>query len=84
MTTWRKLLDERREEVGDDTPIIRFNPEAALDEEFTPSYGGVKGSFFTAWSETHVYFPICYDGMEWVGSAPRNPCDEELEHQGGG
>ena len=38
---------------------------------------------FTAWTETRVFFPIVYDGSEWCGSAPRHPCNEAMEHQGG-
>ena len=41
------------------------------------AFGKKKGS--ANW----VYFPICYDGAEWVGHAPRNPCDIAMEHQGG-
>lgn len=29
-------------------------------------------------------FPICYDGLEWAGSAPRNPNGGAIRHQGGG
>jgi hypothetical protein len=31
---------------------------------------------FTAWGAKYVYFPMEYDGDYWVGSAPRDPCDE--------
>ena len=40
------------------------------------------GDGSTAWTKTRVFFPVCYDGAEWVGSAPRNPSDEVTEHQG--
>ncbi len=46
-------------------------------------HGGEQGQPFTVWTERRVYFPLCYDGAEWVGSAPRDPCDEALRHQGG-
>ena len=55
-----------------------------LDTKFDAGYGGTGGKSFTAWGEKFVYFPICYDGAEWVGSAPRNPCDIQTPHQGGG
>ena len=54
-----------------------------LDREFDTGYGGSEGAQFTAWSENWVFFPICYDGAEWVGRAPRNPCDISMIHQGG-
>lgn len=57
---------------------------ASFDRQFNNSYGGTEGDFFTVWTKTHVYFPLCYDGSEWCGSVPRNPCDTASEHQGGG
>jgi hypothetical protein len=54
-----------------------------LQVEFYGGYGGHNGKSFTAWTDARVYFPVVYDGAEWVGSAPRNPCDEATEHQGG-
>jgi hypothetical protein len=55
-----------------------------LNREFINGFGSTDGTPFTAWGENYVYFPICYDGAEWVGSAPRNPSDEVTEHLGGG
>ena len=60
-----------------------------LDDEqlalmFDCDYGGTRGDSFTAWGKNWVYFPLCYDGSEWVGRAPRNPCDIVMDHQGGG
>jgi hypothetical protein len=55
-----------------------------LDDEFCDGFGGEEGCYFTLWTKDHVYFPCCYDGSEWAGSAPRNPCDEAMAHQGGG
>lgn len=55
-----------------------------LSAEFNTGYGNQKGEPFTAWGEKFVYFPVCYDGAEWVGSAPRNPCEVKTYHQGGG
>ena len=39
---------------------------------------------FTAWGKKWVYFPLYYDGIEWIGHAPRNPCNISMERQGGG
>lgn len=55
-----------------------------LDELFDNGYGAEAGIPFTLWTKEYVYFPICYDGAEWAGSAPRNPNNEKLRHQGGG
>ena len=41
-----------------------------------------KGKSFTAWTKKYVYFPVCYEGVEWVGRAPRSPCDIATKHQG--
>ncbi len=81
MTTWKEQI---KDTAGDDEIIACTLTEEELDRKFDNGYGGEEGAPFTAWSETRVYFPICYDGSEWVGSAPRNPCDEAKKHQGGG
>ncbi len=83
MVTWRKMLDEEIAEHKD-TLIGCTLSGAALDVEFDAGHGGEEGKPFTAWGEKNVYFPICYDGAEWVGYAPRNPCDTAMNHQGGG
>lgn len=56
-----------------------------LLEEFDNGYGTSEGYPFTLWTKTHVYFPVVYDGSEWVESVPRNPPDtpEPKEHVGG-
>ena len=54
-----------------------------LETTFDDDFGGIEGCPFTAWSENWVYFPVQYDGSEWVGSVPRNPCDIKTEHIGG-
>jgi hypothetical protein len=55
-----------------------------IDYDFSDSYGGEEGFSFTAWSKDKVYFPVCYDGAEWISWVPRNPCDIATTHQGGG
>ena len=83
MITWAEILDEVVKITND--PIIEST--LSLDEmntKFDNSYGATEGTEFTAWGKKYVYFPICYDGAEWVGFAPRNPCDIKTEHQGGG
>ncbi len=79
-TNWKELIEDCAE--GD--PII-YNPlsERELLEEFDCGYGGSEGRPFTAWSEAYVYFPVVYDGAEWVGCAPRFPGPEPTKHVGG-
>jgi len=85
-TTWREELTNVLKSNGDSfQDIIHCTlDDAGLDKAFDPGYGGTEGEPFTAWTAGYVYFPLCYDGSEWVGSAPRNPCDIALDHQGGG
>ena len=81
MNSWRELI---KEEAKDDKIIYCTLSEEELDKKFDCDFGWAKGKPFTAWSEKYVYFPIVYDGAEWVGRAPRNPCDEATSHMGGG
>lgn len=81
MTTWRKEINNALPEG--ESIIACTLSEKELDIEFDDSYGGTEGLPFTAWSENCVFFPLCYDGSEWCGLAPRNPCGAKLEHQGG-
>lgn len=85
LSSWRELIQYEREDRGDlDGALVCTLSEPELDVRFDSGYGLPEGKPFTAWTERRVYFPICYDGAESVGSAPRNPCDEATEHQGGG
>jgi hypothetical protein len=80
MTTWRKLLADR---AGDE-PIVAYAPdEATFDIEFDDGFGGANGPDVLAWSTTRVFFPVVYDGAEWIESAPRNPVPAGQEHVGG-
>jgi len=86
MTTWRKLLLPALAEQGEGFADIISNtitPEQ-MDIEFDEGYGSPEGIPFTVWTHKRVYFPICYDGAEWVGSASRNPDGVATVHQGGG
>jgi hypothetical protein len=83
-TTWRKELAAKFKQYPGEGLVAVTLTDAELDEEFDSGYGSPKGAPFTAWSQNRVYFPVGYDGAEWIGSVPRNPCDEATEHQGGG
>lgn len=85
LTTWRKLIYAAMADKQDVSTIVYTTlSDDEWDTEFDNGYGGVRGCPFTLWTEDRVYFPICYDGAEWVGSAPRSPCNIALAHQGGG
>lgn len=84
MSTWRREISENMAKVNDPGPLIACTlDDAGLDREFYDGYGRVEGEPFTARTAARVYFPVVYDGAEWVGSAPRHPCDEATRHQGG-
>ena len=86
MTTWRKLITESMRDVGeswDDVAQCTLS-DVQLDRQFDCGFGGEEGAAFTLWTKERVYFPVCYDGSEWVDSVPRNPCGEATSHVGGG
>ena len=85
MANWKQMLQEEFEKNKEDfSKMVTTLTEEEMNREFDSGYGGTEGAYFTAWGDKYVYFPICYDGAEWVGTAPRNPCDEKMAHQGGG
>lgn len=86
MTTWRNLITSEMEVHGlsFSDVIATTLSEEQLDSEFDAGYGSPEGCAFTLWTPLRVFFPLCYDGAESVGSAPRNPSPEACEHQGGG
>ena len=81
MTTWRKALTDAGFDWGDLQGCTLSDED--LDVEFYDGFGASDGKPFTAWTSDRVYFPVVYDGSEWVGSVPRNPCDEATPHVGG-
>ena len=85
MATWRELiLDEMKENSETWHDLIACTLSTAeLDEEFDCGYGLSEGKPFTLWTRKRVYFPVVYDGSEWVGSVPRNPCNKATQHFGG-
>jgi len=82
---WKRELKKAFEANGDDfSKMITTLTDEELIAEFDDDLGIIEGVPFTAWGEKFVYFPVCYDGAEWVGSAPRNPCKIKCKHQGSG
>ena len=61
-----------------------LGPGDRLEFEFERGYGVTSGVPFTLWTHHRVYFPVCYDGLEWVESVPRYPCSARTYHVGGG
>lgn len=83
MANWKEFLEEEFLERGDDfNKMITTLTDEELTKDFDCGYGGSEGVPFTAWGENYVYFPVVYDGLEWVGSAPRNPNNEITSHIG--
>jgi hypothetical protein len=84
MTTWGKLIEEAMKKRGEtlaDIESITLSPEET-DVPFDNGYGSTEGRPFTAWTAKTVYFPVCYDGVEWVGSVSRHPDGKPTDHQG--
>lgn len=84
-SSWRELisraLEEQREAWSD---VVRCTlTDAEMDVRFDEGYGSAEGKPFTLWTAQRVYFPVVYDGSEWVESVPREPCDEATKHFGG-
>ncbi len=85
MATWRKqLIDTMRlyDETFSDI-VSNTMTDQEMDTEFDDGYGGEEGCPFTVWTHNRVYFPVTYDGAEWVGSVSRNPDGKPKNHVGG-
>ena len=84
--SWKNLIVECMSQYGetwDDWEHHTMTDEE-LNQTFYTGYGGSDGCPFTLWTSNRVYFPVCYDGAEWVDSVPRFPCEEKTNHIGGG
>jgi hypothetical protein len=86
MTTWRAELLEERHNHDESFKDIESSTlsEDELDREFDSGFGGTEGRPFTVWTKGRVYFPGCYDGLEWVDSVSRHPDGISTNHVGGG
>ena len=76
MASWYEMLKEEFEVRGDnfENMITTLNEEELIEK--------IKIKAFTAWGEKYVYFPVCADGYNDIGSAPRNPCLEATPQVG--
>lgn len=80
-TTWMKELTSTREAWNDAEGPVTLAPDlVTFLIEFDPTFGGLEGLPVLAWTEARVYFPVAYDGAEWMESAPRNPQSEGQGH----
>ena len=93
LISWREAILEEMQSNGDtssDIVAIAIEPregrtaEEELDHKFYLGYGGTDGAPFTIWTKNYIYFPVCYDGAEWVCSLSRNPISTPSSHFGGG
>lgn len=94
MVTWKKLIEDAMKTKNDGSSTDELvhlvyegfdtiSPRDFLARKFDSGYGCSEGFPFTAWTKTRVYFPVVYDGAEWVESVPRDPCSEITYHLGG-
>ncbi len=85
MTNWKTKLDDKLNENGESWPDVEANTmtEEEMTQSFNDGYGNPEGCPFTVWTKNTVYFPVCYDGAEWVGSVSRNPDGQPTSHIGG-
>ena len=85
MSNWKALItfEMEMEDESWDNVVSCTLTEEELREYFDNGFGGEEGKPFTLWTKTRVYFPVCYDGKEWVSSVSRNPDGEPTHHIGG-
>jgi hypothetical protein len=86
MITWREELHRVLAGNGEsfDDIISNTMSEEEMDREFSDDWGCIEGSPFTVWTRERVYFPVCYDGSEWISWVSRNPDGKPTNHVGGG
>ena len=85
MNNWKTMLDGALKKNGESWDDVEANTltEEEMAENFDAGYGGTEGRPFTVWTNNSVFFPICYDGKEWVGRVSRHPDGKPTGHQGG-
>lgn len=85
MDNWKSLIEKELKRHNDswDNVVSCTLTEEELCESFDAGYGEPEGKPFTLWTKARVYFPLVYDGAEWVGSVSCNPDENPTEHFGG-
>lgn len=85
MTTWKEQILKGMNVVGEtfqDVVSCTLTDEELL-KKFDDDYGPKEGLAFTLWTSNRVYFPVVYDGAEWVESVSRDPDGKPTDHVGG-
>lgn len=85
MNTWETLITDEMDmqnETWDHVESCTLTQDE-LRAEFDDDYGAANGKPFTLWTHNRVYFPVVYDGSEWVASVPRHPNGQPTSHVGG-
>lgn len=84
MNSWGNMIALEMSENGETSADIEASTldDAGLAKTFDTGYGGPKGEPFTVWTKGRVYFPVVYDGAEWVSSVSRNPDGNPTDHIG--
>lgn len=84
--SWRELIGfamRTHDDSWANVEVVALEEDDSLDTKFDHGWGGLNGCAFTVWTQTRVYFPVSYDGSEWVESASRNPDGVAMNHVGG-
>ena len=86
LESWRVLLTEALSEQGETWGDVEAGTltDLQLDVPFDSGFGEAEGAEFTLWTARRVYFPVVYDGAEWVGSVSRHPDGRPTPHLGRG
>lgn len=84
--SWRLLIATELKNQGEtwNDVVLCTLLDDELDETFDSGFGAPEGKPFTLWTQKRVYFPVCYDGAEWVSSVSRVPDYVATKHVGGG
>ena len=84
--TWKSYITAKMNifnESWDDVVSCTLTEEELREQFNSELYGVTEGRPFTLWTKTRVYFPVQYDGMEWVESVSRHPDGKPTRHFGG-
>ena|SRR3990172_3728886 len=81
--SWKDMLNSALKRNGESWSDVVFNTmaEEEMAKKFYTGFGIVEGCPFTVWTKNSVYFPLQYEGSEWVGRVSRNPDGNPTIHQ---
>lgn len=82
--TWRDMIVAAITKNGEGWRDVEASTltNAELDREIKGELCGPQGAPFTLWTRKRVYFPVQFDGAEWVASVSRHPDGKKTEHIG--